>query len=118
MLNVLSAPTYDLSGYVEIDVLPEASFVGAERRVNRVRTLDGGVVINDGGFAEGDREIVLRWQPTTQSQAEAVERLLRLYSLLNVSTRRGVFSAAPERFTPGPAENTLRLLVKTKLSPA
>ena len=49
MLNTLSTPTYDLSGYVELQVLEDATFIETSRRVNRVKTLDGGAVINDGG---------------------------------------------------------------------
>jgi hypothetical protein len=116
VLATLSAPTFDLSGYVEIDVLPEASFTDAPRRVNRVKTLDGGAVINDGGFSDADRTITLRWRPTSETQESAVERMLRLYSLITVSVRAGVFEAAPELYSPGPNESTLRLLVLSKLS--
>jgi ferric-dicitrate binding protein FerR (iron transport regulator) len=116
VLNVLSAPEFDLSGYVELLVLDEASFLKAERRVNRVRTLDGGAVINDGGFSDADRTIVLRWRTTSAAHDAAVERMVRLYELVNVSTRSGVFAAAPERFDPGDDESSLSLLVLSKLS--
>lgn len=116
MLNTISAPTFDLSGYVEIDALPESTFHEAPRRVNRVKTLDGGAVINDGGFSDADRTITLRWQPVSETTEAAIERMLRLYSLVNVSTRGGVYSAAPDIYIPGPAESSLRLLVLEKLS--
>jgi hypothetical protein len=116
VLNVLSAPTFDLSGYLELQVRDDTSFVEASRRVNRVKTLDGGVVINDGGFSDGDRTITLRWTPTSSEVEANVERLLQTYALLVISTRSGVYSAAPDRYAPGGDESSLTLLVFEKLS--
>lgn len=116
MLATIAAPTYDLSGFIEFELLPDSIFIDAPRRVNRVKTLDGGAVVNDGGFSEADRTITLRWQPTSPAFEAAVDRMVRLYPLLNVSTRLGVYSAAPERYTPGPDESALVLLPLRKLS--
>ncbi len=116
MLNVLSAPEYDPSGYIELQVLDESSFVETTRRVSRVKTLDGGAVISDGGFSDSDRTIVLRWKPTSAAVDSEIERLAQTYPLLTISTRRGVFRAAPERYTPGDDESALSLLVLSRLS--
>lgn len=116
MLATLAAPSYDLSGFVELDTLPGSPLPEATRRVNRVKTLDGSAVINDGGFSDADTTIVLRWQTTSAAADAAVERMLQLYPLLIVATPAGVFSAAPDTFSPGATESALRLLVLSKLS--
>lgn len=54
MLATLSTTTADAAGYVELDATWESTGGDVSRRVNRIATLDGGVVISDGGFSEGD----------------------------------------------------------------
>lgn len=115
MLYTLSSITADLSGHVEIKSTPETTDGELRRRVNRIATLDGGAVVDDGGYSEADRTIELAWQPTAALDA-AVQRLLSVYSRIAVATRSGVFLAAPETYTPGASESTLRLLVIEKLS--
>ncbi len=117
MLATISSTTFDPSGYIELDADP-ASVLGGERRrrANRIATLDGGVAINDFGYADGDRTIDLTWQPRAAAVEDNVQRLLALYPRLQVSVRSGVFLAAPETFTPGTDSSRLRLLVISKLS--
>lgn len=117
MLATLSTRDFDPAGYVQLRV----SFVSAlggerARRVGRVATLDGGVALNDFGYTDGDRTIDLRWKPVSDAQERAVERLLRTYPTLCVALPDGAFLAAPERYTPGADESTLRLLVVSRLS--
>jgi len=106
----ISAPTYDTAGSIRIQELPSSDTDTVRRRVNRVRTLDGGVVVNDGGFAHGDRDLLIRFKPT-QAQFDAVQRLVRLYPQLDVSTRDGVFRCAPNTLETRNGETTLALLV-------
>lgn len=116
MLATIATPVFDFSGHVEINMEPDYVDEGVRRRVNRVATLDGSAVVNDGGFSHADRTITLRWKPTSTAFEANVERLVRLYSTLHTSTPAGVFLAAPETYTPGKDESTLRLLVLEKLS--
>ena len=115
MLAAVAAVTHDPIGYALIELLPSVPDGDTRRRVSRTATLDGGVAVNDGGFAEGDRVIVLRWRPTRRLHDD-VERLMQLYQRLHVATRSGVYLAAPEVYSPGPDQATLRLLVVSKLS--
>lgn len=115
MLAALASTTWDPIGYVLVDLLPSVPDGDTRRRVTRSATLDGGVAINDGGFAEGDRVLVLRWEPKPDLHRD-VERLMQLYSRLHVATRAGVYLAAPEVYSPGPNEASLRLLVVQKVS--
>jgi hypothetical protein len=116
MLCFISTPTYDLDGVVALDVIAQPEPDGARRRVNRIATLDGGVVLNDFGFSDGDRTLLLRWRPTGRAQHDDIDRLLQTYPLLQVSTRAGVYLAAPEVYVQGGDESSLRLLVKSKLT--
>jgi len=106
----ISAPTYDPNGSIRIQELPSSDTDTVRRRVNRVRTMGGGVVVNDGGFAHGDRDLLIRFKPT-QAQFDAVQRLVRLYPQLDVSTRGGVFRCAPSTLETRKGETTLALLV-------
>lgn len=116
MLCIITTPTFDLDGVVRLQLTAPAEPEGTRRRVNRIATLDGGVAVNDFGFSDSDRILLLRWQPTGQAQHEEVERLVQTYALLQVATRGGVYLAAPEVYVQGNEESSLRLLVTSKLS--
>lgn len=116
MRATLSPTVYDLTGWVELETLPSSTDGDLRRRVNRVATLDGGAVINDGGFSDADRTIELRWTRDSASTDATVQRLLQSYATLIVSTRAGVFLTAPESLSLRESEATLRLLVLSKLS--
>jgi len=116
MMTVLSALTFDPLGVVELDVLASSNFGNQRRRMNRVATLDGGVVFNDFGYAEGDRTITLAWTVTDPAIEAAVARLVQLYARVRVATPAGLFLAALETYTPGAEESTLTLLVADKLA--
>lgn len=116
MLNTVSAETFDPAGHVRLEVTEESAFHPVARRVSRVKTLDGGCVVNDGGYAPADRTITLVWAADSAASHAAVSRLLELHPRLVVSTRDGVFLAAPEHYRPGPVQSSLRLLVALKLS--
>jgi hypothetical protein len=116
MLACLSSLTFDLDGFIEIKASDRMTSGDTRRRVNRIATLDGGVAVNDFGFTDADRTINMVWQPTSRAIEDAVDRMVQLYDRVHVSTRAGVFLAAPETYTPGAAESRLRLLVIEKLS--
>lgn len=116
MLYALSTPVWDPQGYVEVDVLPSQTDGETRRRVNRVATLDGGAVVNDAGFSEADRTIELKWIRGTAAYEYLIERLVKFYPRINISTRTGVYEAAVEAYRPDTSESTLRLLVLSKLS--
>lgn len=112
----LASPTADPTGWVQLPVVPGTTTGEVSRRVSRTATLDGGAVLNDFGFSDADRTIELRWLADSQAREATVQRLIELYGTLVVVTRAGAFLAAPETYTPGPRESTLRLLVIAKLS--
>ena len=113
----ISAPTYDPLGVVRIQDAPASDIDAVRRRVSRAQTLDidKPVVINDGGFAHGDRDFLVRWRPTSSAEYDAVRRMVKLYPQLTVSTREGVFRCAPSTLEKRGAEATLALLVIEKM---
>ncbi len=109
----LSTLTFDPDGHVVLRELPDSNTRDLRRRTNRLPTLDGGVSLNDAGFSHGDRTFVVRWR----GDDSAVRRLVRLYGRLRVSTRDGVFLAAPEGIRQrNGRENELTLLVLESLT--
>lgn len=115
MLVSISAQVFDIDGQVYIPAEPDSNNVLA-RRVTRVATLDGGAAFTDGGFSDSDRTINLTWRTVSREHSELVEALIRNYAFLTVAKNDGCFIASPETFTPGPAECTMVLLVKEKLT--
>ncbi len=116
MLIVLSTPTFDPDGVIELQALDSTVGSPVRRRMNRVPTIDGGAVFNDFGVSDADLTINISWPATSRSTDEAVSRLVSLYASLIVATRDGVFLAAPDVFTPGADESSLTLLVAERLS--
>lgn len=116
MLVTLSAPTWDPSGYVEIHALDSQTRGETVRRVERRPTIDGGSVVVDQGSTDADRTLDLRWQPVSKAQEETIEEMVQLYTRLKISINGAVYETAPESYTPGDAESSLRLLVVSKLS--
>ena len=112
----LSAPLYDPAGSLRIDEMAASEINDLARRVNRIRTLDGGVSVNDTGHVAGDRNFRLRWRVPSAAQYEAVQRLVRLYPRLTVTTREGVFIAAPESVRMRDGQGDLQLLVLEQIT--
>jgi hypothetical protein len=112
----LSAPLYDPDGAIGLQEMASSELYNLTRRVNRTKTLDGGVAVSDGGHSAGDRNLVVRWRVRGEAQYRAVQRLARLYPRLTVATREGVFEVAPESVQLRSGEGELRLLVLTKWS--
>lgn len=112
----LTAIDFDLLGHVSLRVNPDSDIGETSRRNNRIATLDGGAVLNDGGFSEADRTMTLRWKTLSNAQRQAVDRMVKLHSLFRVSTPDGVFSAAPGPHRATPNDSSLSLFVMEKLA--
>lgn len=112
----LTTTTFDLDGAVTLRVLPGSDFGEIRRRMNRIATLDGGVVTNDFGATDGDRTIRLQWAPMAPADEALAARLVRLYSRLRISCHEGVFLAAPESYKSTQNLSTLTLLIAEKLT--
>lgn len=113
---ILSTPTFDLLGVVELDLEDDTDLGETRRRVSRQATLDGGSVVNDSGHTEADRTLELRWVPSSAAVEANVDRLVRTYGELICSHRGGVHLVVPEAYQTDPSESRLRLLVKRQVS--
>jgi hypothetical protein len=116
MLNTVASSVADLAGFVELSVRNDSTSGATRRRISRIATLDGGAVFNDAGYTQADRTIELRWPATDAAIDAAVDRLVRTYTRVTVTTRDGVYLASPEAFEPGADESRLTLLIVSKLS--
>lgn len=110
----LSTPTFDPDGTVALQVPQGRTFGDTRRRMNRIATLDGGAVFNDFGYSEADRTLVLQWQVASAAQEAQIERMVRTYAQLQVSTPRGFYVCGVEVYSPGETESSLTLLVAQK----
>jgi len=113
MMVTLSALVFDPSGHVRLDALPRSDVRSLSRRINRAATLDGGVAVNDFGYAPGDRTITLQWRPD-RATYDAVARLLRLYGSVRLVMEEGVFLAAPETIRDDAGGSTTMTLLITE----
>ena len=116
MLIHIVAKEFDILGSLTIDALPNNSPGTASRRISKVATLDGGVVVNDSGYSHGDRELRINYKPVSIEHDEIARRLLELHSRVIFSTWEGCFEGAPLSFEPSPRQNTFTLSIIEKLS--
>jgi len=114
MIITISTQTYDIDGFVTIDAKPSSSFGDITRRVTVVKTLDGGVAVNDGGSSHGDRLAVVMWRTKSKEYEENIERIVEAYSRLNVSGHSGFFEAVPTGYTQVGADSVLNLSLLSK----
>lgn len=112
----ISALTFDVSGYLSVTPSSPPDLGDTSRRVNKQLTLDGGVVIADGGHSYGDRNIRLNWRTRDSSYEDVAKNIVRNHAQVYVSTEDGCFLAVPERYSHGQGNSTLSLLVKEKSS--
>jgi len=116
MLIHLATTTFDLDGALTLRALASSDFGETRRRMNRIATLDGGVVFNDFGATDGDRTIRLQWVPQDAASEAQIARLVRLYQRLRISCPDGVYLAAPESYKSSQNLSTMTLLIAEKLT--
>lgn len=112
----IAAATFDINASFAIEELPSSDFGDTSRRVNRVKTLDQGVAINDGGSSYGDRTFTIIWQTNDFDEDSKMRNMVRNHSLVNVTNGEGCFLAVPEFYNHAEGESTLTLLIKEKVS--
>lgn len=116
MILSLSSPTFDPEGALILHPSPDSQLADRARRVTRTATLDGGAAIHDAGYSVADRTLTIVLVLPSAPTVAALQRLLRLYGRLTVTTPEAVFLAVPERLFVGAEEATLTLLVLAQLS--
>lgn len=112
---MISAPVFDLSGTVIAHSPDMEGLQNMTRRVSRAATLDGQAAINDFGYTDADRDLVVEWTPATEAELENVRRMFKTYSRLVVSFSEGCFLATPESFSAPAGQISITLFVDKRL---
>ena len=110
MISVVSK-TFDLAGALEIDPNIDGVTFAANRRTSRAATLDGGAVITDQGYSDGDRTLIVRYKAVSEAHDDLARRILRYHARVYVTTDEGTFEAAPDSFENVFDENTFTFLI-------
>jgi hypothetical protein len=97
----ISAYTYDILGARTVYMIPSALELSdtGQRRATRTKTLDGGAVVYDAGFAVADQTLVIRARENTSRISAFFALMVKTYNLVKISTSEGVFAAVPSRWS-------------------
>ena len=114
-LAILCAKSYDVLGMAELRLRASTRFGQSSRRVNRVKTLDGGYALNDSGHADSDRTITLEWDADADVDT-VVEYMIRYHSRMTLSIKAGCWLVAAQSFETRRGTSTLVLLALDRLA--
>lgn len=87
----------------------------ATRRVSRTQTLDGGVVLIDSGYSEGDRTFEL-YAVANNDRWNAVKDTFLQYPLIYLSIDEGLYMGVIEKIYVQNAELYIKFLPKEKVA--
>jgi hypothetical protein len=113
---VLSSRVFDLDGFVALNVQADSQMFDKVRRVSRSATLDGGAFITDFGYTDSDRTLTFNVNRLSRDDIVAVERLMRTYSEIGVSTYDGFYVGTMSGTSIRNGRMVLTILVKERLS--
>lgn len=103
----LAARGYDPVGAMLVPRRDGAQLDDINRRVSRVKTLDGGVSITNRGHSPGDRTVVLSFAGAARADVERARRLVRIHPRVTVSTHDGCFIGVPSEYAEAQQEMTI-----------
>lgn len=110
MKITMSAPTYDPSGFVELDAEVENAYQAA-RRGSVTATLDGGSSVYDTGYSVSDQTVIARVRQPSEALLTQMRYLVALYPELYLSLMDGFYACrASFSTTAGDMDLNLRLL--------
>lgn len=107
----ISKITSDAAGAVVFKLLPDSNLEAYERRVSRIKTLDGGCVITDSGYSDSDRTIraIVRYD---EQKYCTIKTIFQNNAIVNIALRDGLYSGAMQSLSIN--ENTIRVTVLVK----
>lgn len=88
-----SALTLDLNGELIVNELPTSNIQGLVRRVSKTKTLDGGVWVEDSGYQDADRTVLIEIN-TDAAIYDRLRYFIENYAQVSLSTRMGFNIAA------------------------
>ncbi len=112
----LSTHLFDLNGDVVLqNVAPAGTALGRlMRRVNRQATLNQGAFLDDLGFTDGDRTIVVSIDDVTEEQVAVLQNIVRNHAKLFLSLWDGCYNAVLQTFDPDAGRPSLTLLIYSR----
>ena len=114
---IISSTEFSAAGSVLIEADPRRTRVGSvTRRNNRVATLDGGVVVNDFGFSEGDRSVRIAFNPEDYETNIKIAGIVKNSTKINISYEDGIFEAIVRSYVYDPNGSTLSIDILSKLA--
>ena len=87
----IASESYNPIGDFVINELDSSDLADITRRINKTKTLDGGVVVEDLGYAEKDRDFNIKVKATHELK-EFFINALSLYPDMTLATDHGCFS--------------------------
>jgi hypothetical protein len=109
---------YDVNGSQTLYLAGETEEMlnAGARRVTRTKTLDGGAVAYDAGYSVADLTWIITLQSKTEFTSDFVSWIVKTYNLIRISTKDGVYSAIPSRWSMKNGNVVLEALVMEKLT--
>jgi len=93
-LIAITVPTYDLDGVYVAHLHELSGTEDISRRATRTPTLDGLSVMNDLGFSDSDRTVVINVNPSLADR-EVLSNFVKFYSNVYLFLKSGAFNANP-----------------------
>lgn len=112
---VISTIDYHEAGSVVCRRIRKSLNVDASRRVSRTATLDGGVVLIDSGYSEGDRTFEL-YAAGMKDRWLTVKDLFLQQPLVYLSIDEGLYAGVIEKAQIQDGELYIRFLPKEKIA--
>jgi len=100
MVIGLSTISYDADGARTLRKLavPENTNDHGGRRVSRLATLDGGAVVNDGGYSDSDNTYTIKVKEDSTDITAWAKRIVQTYSTIHLAIKDGFFVGVPSRW--------------------
>ena len=108
---MISITTYEAGDSLIINEKRDSRFYDSTARVNRSKTLDGGVAIDHQGYVAGDRTLKITCS-LSQDDESILKSMHENETIVYVSTPNGFFTAALERVTGDNGEFEISILLK------
>jgi nucleoside-diphosphate-sugar epimerase len=111
----ISSAVYLEDGAVIITPRPDSDLRALSRRISRVKTLDGGVVVTDSGYAHGDRDFIINIS-ATKTLWDALKAIHEVTTLVYISNEEGVFSACWDSLKDAGDIISMKFIINEKVS--
>lgn len=94
----------------------KAAMMKGNRRATRTKTLDGGAVVYDAGFAVADLTWDLSVRIVAGTETAFMAMLVKTYNLIRVCTEDGVFDGVPYSWNETNNIATIQVLVMEQIA--